>query len=244
MRATRIKNRVSSIPIEKLVPHPDSPNRMSKVNFAKLVRNIERTGRYEPLVVRPCPGKDCHCCEGRNPGHSERRKARCFQIINGHNRCRALCELGYNSAEAVIWDLDDREADMLLAGINRLGGSDVLDKKVAVLKRLNRRMDAGEMARLLPLTATQIARLTDVVTQGLSRMKSRKVEFEIPVVFFVNGGQKEIIESALSLAREKSGGKTRAAKNAAALASIAECFNLRSGSRQDKNEDRVCAVGE
>jgi ParB-like chromosome segregation protein Spo0J len=55
MRETRNENRVSRIAIDKLVAHPDNPNRMSKTNFAKLVRNIERTGRYEPLVVRPCP---------------------------------------------------------------------------------------------------------------------------------------------------------------------------------------------
>jgi len=55
MRESRIKrdpalrepNRVSRIAIDKLVAHPDNPNRMSRANFAKLVRNIERTGRYD-----------------------------------------------------------------------------------------------------------------------------------------------------------------------------------------------------
>ena len=48
-------NSIQSIALDKLVAHPDNPNRMSKANFAKLIRNIKRTGRYEPLVVRPCP---------------------------------------------------------------------------------------------------------------------------------------------------------------------------------------------
>ena len=53
-------NKIQSIALDKLVAHPDNPNRMSKAKFAKLLRNIERTGRYEPLVVRPCPQKpDC-----------------------------------------------------------------------------------------------------------------------------------------------------------------------------------------
>jgi len=205
MRKTKLKNQVTSIPIEKLVAHPDNPNRMSKGNFARLVRNIRRTGRYEPLVVRPCS-----------------RRRGFFQIINGHSRWRALGELGYETAEAVVWELDDHESRVLLATINRLGGSDVLDKKIAVLNRLEDQMHSAEMAKLLPLSRTQIERLTAIGAQRLSRIKPARAEFATPLVFFVNNGQKKTIENALSLARKRSGGKTRAARNAAALAEIAE----------------------
>ena len=211
MRETRIKNQVSSIPIEKLVAHPDNPNRMSKKNFAKLVRNIERTDRYEPLVVRPCPGREGF-----------------FQIINGHHRCRALAELGHEIADVIIWDLDDREANMLLATINRLGGTDVLDKKLALLCRLNGRTQARDLAKLLPLSQPQIQRLTKIGSDGLSRIKLAKSDFATPLVFFVNRRQQKIIESALSLAREAGGGTTKAQKNAAALTQVVEQFNQRS----------------
>jgi len=205
MRQTKLKNQVTNIPIEKLVAHPDNPNRMSKGNFAKLVRNIGRTGRYEPLVVRPCS-----------------RRGGFFQIINGHSRWRALGELGYETAEAVVWKLDDHEACVLLATINRLGGSDVLDRKLAVLGRLERQMHSSEMTKLLPLSRTQIERLTEMGAQGLSRIKPARVEFAAPLVFFVNNKQKKTIENALSLAGRRAGGRTRAARNAAALAEIAE----------------------
>jgi hypothetical protein len=33
---------IESIQLEKLLPHPDNPNRMSKANFAKLIRNIHK----------------------------------------------------------------------------------------------------------------------------------------------------------------------------------------------------------
>ena len=141
-------NQVQSIALDKLVAHTDNPNRMSKAKFAKLIRNIERTGRYEPLVVRSCP-----------------RKLECFQIINGHHRWRALRELGYKTAEVVVWDVNDQDTDILLATLNRLGGSDVLDKKLALLKRLNQsafRGQASELAKLLPQTANQIKRLTEL----------------------------------------------------------------------------------
>ncbi len=221
MPETRIKNEVSRISIEKLVAHPDSPNRMSKSNFAKLTRNIKRTGQYEPLVVRPCPGLRGF-----------------FQIINGHHRFRALGELGYKTAEVVVWDIDDREADMLLLSINRLRGSDLLDKKLTVLNRLNRQMHLTEMAKLLPFSRTQIERLTKIGTRRLKPIKPTKTRFADPLVFFVDSGQKQIIENALSLARDKAAGRTKAEKNATALACIAECFNLKSKKTSNSEETR------
>lgn len=189
MQEARFENRVSRIAIDKLVAHPNNPNRMSKANFAKLVRNIERTGRYEPLVVRPSP---------QRPGF--------FQIINGHHRWQALKKLGCKIADAVVWDIDDEQADILLATLNRLGGSDVLEKKLALLKRLNIRMEAGNLAKLLPQTAKQIERLTSLASGRSSLAASgmgdgkQATAFANPLVFFVNDKQQETINNALSLA--------------------------------------------
>jgi len=239
MRETSIENRVSRIAIDKLVAHPDNPNRMSKANFTKLIRNIEQTGRYEPLVVRPCPQKNCHSCGNRNPDDNG---ISCFQIINGHHRWQALRELGYKTAEAVIWDIDDHDTDILLATLNRLGGSDILEKKLALLKRLNQRMEVGKLAKLLPQTAKQIERLTELTISDCrtaienckSRIANRKSKILNPLVFFVNDKQQEIVERALSLAgRDGSDfgelsrartATTKAAKNAAALTYIAQQF--------------------
>ena len=205
-------NRIQSIPLNKLVAHPDNPNRMSKVKFSKLLRNIERTGRYEPLVVRPCP-----------------QKPKCFQIINGHHRCRVLRELGYKTAEALVWDVNDQDTDILLATLNRLGGSDVLDKKLALLKRLNKSaFDArtAELAKLLPQTANQIKRLTKfAVSDCRKAVENRKSQILNPLVFFLNDKQQEIVAKALSAAMsEVEENRTKAVKNAAAFTYIAQDF--------------------
>jgi hypothetical protein len=236
-------NQVQSIALERLIAHPDNPNRMSKTNFAKLVRNIERTGRYEPLVVRPCPQKNCHSCTSRNPDDD---RISCFQIINGHHRCQALRELGYKTADAIVWDIDDQDADVLLATLNRLGGSDILEKKLALLKRLNQRMEVGKLAKLLPLRAGQIERLTELtISNCRTAIESRKSQILNPLVFFLNDKQQKIIENALALAlvwqKLPSGERPmaahdgespglnsissgKAAKNAAALTYIAQQF--------------------
>jgi ParB-like chromosome segregation protein Spo0J len=51
------ESKIKSIALSKLVAHPDNPNVMSEATFRKLVRNIERTGLYEPIVVRVHPEK-------------------------------------------------------------------------------------------------------------------------------------------------------------------------------------------
>jgi len=185
---------------------------MSKAKFAKLIRNIDRTGRYEPLVVRPCPQK---------PG--------CFQIINGHHRWRALRELGYKTAEALVWDVNDQDTDILLATLNRLGGSDVLDKKLALLKRLNKSAFDGrtaKLAKLLPQTSSQIKRLTGLkISDCRKAVENRQPQILNPLVFFLNDKQQEVVAKAMSAEMsEVEENRTKALKNAAALTYIAQEF--------------------
>lgn len=215
--STRIvTNRIRRIPLDRLVPHPDNPNRMSRANFNKLLHNIERTGRYEPLVVRPCPGRRDF-----------------FQIINGHHRCEALRRLGRETADVMVWKVDDEQADILLATLNRLNGRDVLDSKLALLRRLHKQIPTRKLARLLPQTHGQLERL--ISTKPLSAAMRRKAEtFAIPMVFMVDAAQQQAIEEALSLARATSEGRTRAAGRAAALAHMAKSFLERPQEQSDR----------
>ena len=201
------QHRISSIPIDKLVAHRDNPNRMSRANLTKLVRNIRRTGLYEPLVVRPCP---------HEPG--------LFQIIHGRSRCEALRKLGYETVDAVVWDVDDVESDILLATLNSLGGRNILDKKLALLKRLSGNIDTQELAKRLPQSASQIERLNNLKVPK-APASTETGGFADPLVFFLNHEQQEIIERALTLARHGCTEKTKAARNAVALTSLARDFN-------------------
>jgi ParB/RepB/Spo0J family partition protein len=211
-------NEIQSIPIDRFVPHPDNPNRMSKANFAKLVANIQRTGRYEPLVVRPCPPDQV----GGRQGY--------FQIINGHHRWQALSQLGYKTADAVVWDIDDAQVNILLATLNRLGGTDILEKKLALLKKLNDQMPIKDLAKLLPQTAKQIERLTNL---KMPAVPAQAGPFAVPMVFFLTSEQAEIVQDALFLAclprgtgagDQKSAAVPAAAKRAAGLTEIARFF--------------------
>jgi ParB family transcriptional regulator, chromosome partitioning protein len=199
-----VQNIIQTIPLDKLIAHPLNANRMSEAVFKKLLRNIERTGMYEPIVVRKHPEIDGS-----------------FQIINGHHRVKALVELGYETADCVIWDVDDAEAAVLLATLNRLAGSDVLDKRRELLNRLREDFGAGELAKLLPQTKKQIEALVNL---KIPDVPSRQIErtFGIPLVFFVSDEQLKIINKALATADEKVQAETSAERKTKSLVVIAE----------------------
>jgi ParB/RepB/Spo0J family partition protein len=216
---------IQKVPIDKLIAHPDNPNRMSDKTFTKLVRNIERTGRYEPIIVRP--------------------KGDSYEIINGHHRVKALRQLGIKTAEIVIWDVNNEETDIFLTTLNRLSGSDELDKKLAILRRLNEKMRATELAKLLPFNSKQIERLKEFKLPA-APAKIEQKSFTHPLVFFINKEQKQIIEKAIheALHRTPNGVATNNERQtkAAALAHIAQTYiarNEKKGSDtfSDKNED-------
>jgi hypothetical protein len=169
-----------------------------------------------------------------------------------------LRELGYKTADAIVWDIDDQNADILLATLNRLGGSDILEKKLALLKRLNQRMQVGKLAKLLPLRAGQIERLTELtISDCRTTIENRKSQILNPLVFFVNNKQQKTIENALSVAKVQhklpsgerpmvahdgegarlgSIGAGKAARNAAALTYIAQQFlNLKLETKPQNN---------
>jgi hypothetical protein len=202
--------KTQSIAMNKLIANPANPNVMSVEKFNKLARNIERTGLYEPIVVRPHP-----------------KKKSCFEIINGHHRVKALEKLGRKVADCVVWDVDDEQTSVLLATLNRLCGSDEPAKKIELLKELKQRMGTVELAKILPQTSKQIEQLTNLKLKNIP-VKVNAESFAIPIVFFVSAEQNKIIEEALSRITPNYE-QTRAQQRARAITKIAEQFLYISG---------------
>jgi hypothetical protein len=234
--------RIQSISIKNLLPHPGNPNRMSKENFRKLVRHIERTGRYEPLIIR-ITSRVVHTVKESSDTQYEERSTQ-YEIINGHHRFEALKQLGYESCDCVVWDIDDDEANLLLATLNRLCGQDVLEKKVALLEKLNRKLSVESLTKLLPNTKTQIQRLLDLQKNNLQIhiTEEDKNSIAYPMVFFLDSRQKQTVEKALSLAPVKAPNKAK--RNAKAVTQIAKCFiEHREPEVTDGKENQVRATG-
>ncbi len=131
--------------------HERNSNAMRGELFEKLVAHIERSGRYPPLVVRPMPGE-----------------AGAYQVLDGHHRWRALERLGESHARCVVWDVDDGEALVLLATLNRLEGADDPLARAGLLEELKSRLDLSVtgLAKLLPESRDDVKRLLQLTAEA------------------------------------------------------------------------------
>ena len=128
------------VPLAQLHPHPRNANVMTTGSRAKLRRNIEREGRYPPLIVRPHPEITSD-----------------YEVLDGHQRLTELVSLGHEDALCYPWPCDDATALVLLATLNRLEGEDVPERRTELLGELTHLIDPAELALLLPEDARAIS---------------------------------------------------------------------------------------
>jgi len=168
------------IPLDALEPHPENSNRMPLPLLEKLKGHIRRTGLYEPLVVRPL----------NNDGR--------FQILNGHHRVRALRELGHTHARCDVWEVDDAEARLLLATLNRLEGRDDPSARARLVARLAEGRSAEDLARLLPEPPDAVERLLRLAQPPPAPLAPDTLEpLARPMTFFLTEEQHALVSEAL-----------------------------------------------
>ncbi|GAJ06478.1 unnamed protein product, partial [marine sediment metagenome] len=105
-------------------------------------------------------------------------------------------------------------------------------------KRLNSQMNARELSKLLPHSAGRIKRLTNLRMPRMP-VKIAATDFAAPLVFFLNDKQQKVVGEALSLAQQNQDSKTKAAKKAAGLTTIAQHFLNITSQAHKEDEDKV-----
>jgi len=197
------------IPLDDLVAHPLNSNVMPSEYREKLVAHIKRTGRYPFIVVRPHPTE-----AGR------------FEILDGHHRAAILRELGHTEARCDCWTVDDREARLLVATLNRLEGQDQPLRRAQLLHELLGEWSASDLAGLLPETEAEILDLHSLLTFPADEIAEQlaadaeKREQGLPVLlhFVVSHEQAELIEAAVERASDGVVGRDRKARGLVNLA--------------------------
>jgi ParB-like chromosome segregation protein Spo0J len=197
------------IPLDDLLPHPLNSNTMPPDLQAKLKAHIKRTGRYPFLVVRPHPEK---------PNR--------FQVLDGHHRVAILRDLGHVEARCDVWNVDDREAKLLLATLNRLQGQDLPIRRAQLVHELLADMNVADLGGLLPETDKQIEELHALLefpAEEIAALLEEQAEQDEKVLprtmtFVVTPEQEELIEQAVELASDGTPGRDRKAKGLTNLA--------------------------
>ncbi|MGB0768001.1 MAG: ParB/RepB/Spo0J family partition protein [Phycisphaeraceae bacterium] len=152
---------------------------MPKALLDKLANEIERTGLYPPVIVRPI---------------GER-----YQILDGHHRAVVLERLGHTAVHAVVWPVDDEQALVMLASLNRMRGEDDPRKRAALLAKLCVSMDAGELAKRLPEDVGRVNKLLELHHAAPPSPKPPNAMEEMPVClhFFVLPRERKAVEACL-----------------------------------------------
>ncbi len=196
--ATASSRQTVDVPLERLVSHPLNANEMAPDRQAKLRNNIRRTGNYPPVIVRP------------HPQHAD-----CYEILDGHHRVEVLRDLGHAVACCQVWDVDDREAKILLATLNRLQGEDVPIRRAELLDSLLHDIRVDDLALIIPEDLPDISSTLELLRFPIDDLEQRlraeeeAAEREKPhsLTVVVTAEQKELVEATLRAASEGLDGK-------------------------------------
>jgi len=186
------------VPLDHLFPHPMNSNEMPPDRLLKLRNNIRRTGNYPPLIVRPHP---------EHPG--------AYQILDGAHRLKVLRDLGHTTARCDVWEVDDREARVLLATLNRLEGQDIPVRRAELLDQILHDISEEDLAALIPEEVGDIHSSLELLRFPLDDLEAeleeeeRQAEERLPrtITVVVTRDQESDIDAAMTAAAEGLDGK-------------------------------------
>ncbi len=140
-RQADAQERVQSLPLDKLVPFPNHPFKVrDDEKMLETVESIRERGVLIPILVRP-----------QNDGT--------FQIVSGHRRCHASLLAGKTEIPAIVRDMDDDTAILLMVDSN-LQREELLPSEKAFAYKM--KLDAMKrQGQRTDLTSAQFGRKLD-----------------------------------------------------------------------------------
>jgi hypothetical protein len=125
-----------------------------------------------------------------------------------------------------VWDVDDREAKLLLATLNRLEGQDQPLRRAQLLHELLGEWSVTDLGGLLPETEAEIEDLhsllefpaDEIAEQLTADAEAREKELPVLLHFVVSHEQAELIEAAVEKASDGVVGRDRKARGLVNLA--------------------------
>lgn len=184
--------------LAQLEADPRNANVCDEATLEKLARHLAQ-GRCPALIVRPHP-----------------QKVDQYILIDGHHRHRVLERLGKTTAPCEIWSVDEQEAGLLLATLNRLRGEDNPRKRAELLDSLLVELPLPDLALLVPETESQIQDLLSLLTleeQELERRIQAQLAEEaagLPVMLHFllpSAAEAELVRQALAATGEGDEGR-------------------------------------
>lgn len=183
-RLSDTQERVQSLPLDRLMPFPNHPFKvLDDEKMQETVESIKERGVLVPILVRPT-----------NDGN--------FEIVSGHRRHHASLLAGKTEIPAIVREMDDDTAILLMVDSN-LQREELLPSekafaykmKLDAMKRQGQRTDLTS-AQIGPKLSTEIIgeaggdsrnqvkryiRLTNLIPSLLERVDSKTIAFNAAV---------------------------------------------------------------
>jgi len=134
-----MKLEVVYIPVDRLVPNPWNPNKMSDEMLRKEIDSIKEFGFVDPI----------HC----------RALDEVFQIIDGEHRWIGAKAIGMEEIPCIMLDVDDTVAEQLTIVLNDLRGKPDEAKLAALVRDLSTRRSMLDLERVLPYKREKLAEM-------------------------------------------------------------------------------------
>jgi ParB family chromosome partitioning protein len=199
------KERMETLPLDLLHPFPDHPFKVrDDEKMAETVESIRQYGVLVPILTRPRP-------EGG------------YEIVSGHRRVHASKRAGLENISAIIRDLDDDEATIVMVDSN-LQREQLLPSekafafrmKLEALKHQGQRADLtsvqiapklsteiiGEGSGISKDTVKRYIRLTYLIPALLDKVDDNTFAFSAAVeISYLPESQQHLLEEAMDYAQ-------------------------------------------
>jgi hypothetical protein len=117
-----------------------------------------------------------------------------------------LEKLGQTKANCVIWSITDQEAQIALATLNTLRGTENLKKRAELVQSLSQILPINELAKLLPEAEADIQDLLALLDHDVAALEQsmqaqlieEKASLPVPFTFLVAASEAPAVEQALS----------------------------------------------
>ena len=148
------------IPINKILQNLLNPNQMGEEAYQKLRMNMQETGNYPSLIVTP--------------------KNNQYLLLDGWHRLKAATELDWDKVWCEVWELNGRRADLMLATLNRLRGTDDLKKRALLIAKLNEEFknERELLLRLIPEKSQSLDLMVKFASERSNEVLAQLRKFE------------------------------------------------------------------
>jgi len=128
---------IKEIEISKIAPNNYNPNIMPDKTYKHLIREYQRVGYLQPILVRQIKENE-------------------YEVIDGAHRLKAAIETGLTTVKCVVAQMDDKTAKLTTINMNKIHGFDEPIKMAKLLSNLITELQPEQLAETIDMDLNEL----------------------------------------------------------------------------------------